>query len=68
VAFDITLRATTGLNINFGGAPPTGSSYGKVKIAGTFVDITDRKVKIAGTFQDVTAVRVKRAGVFEDLL
>lgn len=67
---DISLASgTTGFDISLtGGGSPPALVYGKIKVGGTFIDITDRKVKIGGTFVSATGYKVKISGTFVDLV
>jgi hypothetical protein len=46
---------------------PPSESWGKLKVSGTFVDISDRKLKVGGSFVDAVGYKVKVGGSFVDL-
>lgn len=49
-----------------GGGPPA-VSWGRIKVGGVFVNITNRKFKVGGSFADATGYKVKVGGTFVDL-
>ena len=66
MSFQVTANTSTGFAITVGGAPTI--AWGKIKLSGTFVDITNRKVKLSGSFVDATGYKVKVGGTFVDLV
>lgn len=48
------------------GATPI--NWGKIKVAGTFVDILDRRFKVGGTFVSAVGYKIKVSGTFVDLV
>lgn len=61
-------EASTILNNEFFGVPSPTTVWGKIKIAGTFVDITNRQFKVGGVFTSALGYKVKVGGVFVDLV
>lgn len=52
----------------FGVAGGPTISWGKIKVSGTFVSISDRKFKVGGAFVSAVDYKVKVGGVFVSLV